>query len=729
MNLITPSTVCRSIAVGLSCFGLLHFSAVHADVVSDLMKGVFSEGLMVDLREPTFQDGVLSTDQGGVIQGPDLRIQARKISYTRKEDGDNKIWTIRAEGDLLIEYKKNLFVGEYLEYDFITQTGIILDGRTMIGAWFVGGKTIHLMQDDTCLISDAYLTTSEGPTADWYLTAENATVQNQHYLSALNVKFKIYNVPLLWVPSLSTNLDTLSEHPFRYTFGWGGVQGPRLGASYEAVSWEQFRLLVMADYRLKRGPGGGFETHYHSLDRKSLFETINYVARDISLFNRHENMRYRFQGYYKDLLWGDKLSFELSYDKLSDEDMAADYADQSLALVPSERTQLEIRRQEESWIANLFARVRVNNFETILQELPSFYATSKPFYLPQTGIISDLRCTASYLDFTYAKDISNVHDYNAPRLQLLQKLYKPIVQGAVTIQPEVGGTAIFYGNSPGGSERWVALGTAGATITAPLHRYYSERWKHIITPYAEYQYFTFPTVSPDDHYIFDLNDAWYRVSMVRFGIDQSLYLKQRDGIIRRYLYADLYSRAFFETETIPTTIYKSYARLVMAPFATIRQTLETAWDWDEQELDHLNFRTEWTVNEDFAISAEYRHRDDFCWRKADPDNFVMESFHTIEELRHSQVSFRRDAAVLHFFYRFHPNWAIEFESLHGWNRRDHSRYIEFEVDLYGTLRSACRVKMSYQHREGDNRVAVYLSLGGHSPDHERTGDFIPSLSF
>ena len=44
----------------------------------------FAQGVTVDLRNPVYSDGVLSTECGGVIQGPNLRIQAMRISYTRK---------------------------------------------------------------------------------------------------------------------------------------------------------------------------------------------------------------------------------------------------------------------------------------------------------------------------------------------------------------------------------------------------------------------------------------------------------------------------------------------------------------------------------------------------------------------------------------------------------------------------------------------------------------------
>ena len=86
-------------------------------------------GLTVDLREPTFSDGVLSTEKGGVIQAPNIRIQARKLIYTRKDVDDHLICTLQAEGDLILEFGDYYFIGDSIEYDFIEKTGIIYHAK------------------------------------------------------------------------------------------------------------------------------------------------------------------------------------------------------------------------------------------------------------------------------------------------------------------------------------------------------------------------------------------------------------------------------------------------------------------------------------------------------------------------------------------------------------------------------------------------------------------------
>jgi hypothetical protein len=147
------------------------------------------------------------------------------------------------------------------------------------------------------------------------------------------------------------------------------------------------------------------------------------------------------------------------------------------------------------------------------------------------------------------------------------------------------------------------------------------------------------------------------------------------------------------------------------------------------ELDHYNVRTEWTYSPNFALAVEYRHRSSYDWRKADHTNFILDSFRTIQELRDSQLSDRRDTLLLHMFYRFHPSWAFEFKSRSGWNRILEPSYNEFEIDLLGTLRSAWNFKLSYQHKEDDDRISVYMTIGIQRPDCATPWRPAPYLGF
>lgn len=695
---------------------------------SDLGTIQLQEGIIVDLREPSYSGGVLATDNGGVIKGPDFRIQARHIIYTRKTENQERTYTIVAEGDLIMEFGDYIFVGDRLEYDFLSKTGVIYDGRTMAEPWFFGGKHIILACDGSYVISNGFATTSMNYYPEWEISAQEAWLSRDRYLEAKNIQLRLFNVPLLWMPTFRANLDDIFDAPIRYSIRLWGRQGPRVGLSYELFSWNQWKTILRLNYRLNRGPGGGFETYYRSLDHKTSLQTINYGAMDSSLIHPNERVRYRFQGIYDSLFMEDSVSVDMSWDKLSDKDMATDYKDKGLELDTAGRTQLIVRRQEQQWITNFISRVRLNAFQTLKQELPTLETTWRPFTLGESGVIADMLVRASYLDFVYGNNLAHVHDYSAPRIELSPKFYRQFKWGNLNVTPEAGAIGIFYGNSPQSTVKWLAVGNLRCTLNTTLSRTYSN-CKHVVTPYARYDYYTYPTISPNNHYIFDIDDGWYRLNMLRFGASQSLYYKSDSGYVERKILADVYGNAFFDTQTIHAVVPKVYADVVFNSTSFLKHVLNTAWDFSRNELDHFNFRTEWTINENIAIAAEYRHRDAYDWRKADHTNFILDSYRSIFQLRHSLLSDRRDTLLLHCFCRLHPNWAIEFQSRQGWNRIREPKYTEFEVDLLATLRSALNIKLTYQHRENDDRIAFSFNIGLKRPDFERECSRIPSLRF
>lgn len=702
----------------------LSASLCHADDDDDSC----TKDVTVDLRYPTFCDGVLTTEQGGIVTAPNIRIQATHVEYTRKMLDGVPIYSVVAEGDLIIEFNEYVFVGDRLEYDFLNRCGVINNGRTMAEPWFFGGQTIFLLPDGSYTIHNGYATTSPSIHADWKICTGSATLSENNDLCCKNVKFCVWGRPVFWVPSLATNLDTIFDSPIRYSVKWGSRQGHRFGMVYELFSYERWKTFLRLDYRLKRGLGGGIETGYRSYDNKTRFRSISYCARDSSIIHPGQRFRYLFQGIGDTLLMDDKISIHMSYYKISDIDMPTDYYDRGLELDTAGPTELLIRRQEDSWIATLNTRVRINNFQTLKQELPTFETSFHPFEIASTGIVNDTYFNASYLDFVYGNNQLYDHDYSSSRIELAPLFYRNFRFGNINAMPEAGGVAIAYSNSPGSASKYLALGKFGLTLNTDFYRLFAT-CKHVITPYVHYDYFTTPTVSPNHHYIFDIEDGWYRLDMMRVGVKQSLYHKTNNGYITRPIYADIFANVFFDTHTFAQAVPKVYADVVFNSFSFLKHKVQTCWNFNQNLLDYYNVRTEWTVSEDVAVAAEYRHRSPFDWRKADHTNFILDSFRSVSQLRHSQVSDRRDTLLFHIFWRFHPCWAFQFESRSGWNRMTQPAYNEFEIDLLGTLPSAWNFRLSYQHKEDDDRVSVYMSIGLKRPDFFNCGGIVPLLGF
>lgn len=678
--------------------------------------------LKVDLCEPTFAEGILSTEKGGVIEGPDLRIQAQKIIYSKSTHH------LIAEGDIILEFGEYYFIGDRLEFNFKEHEGTLYNGKTGVEPWYFGGEQIFLHADGSFTLYQGFITTSDTENRDWEITAESAELQDRQFLNASDITFNIRRVSVLWIPSLKMDLDTIFDAPIRYSFKWGGRQGVRGTMVYELFSWNRFKTFFRLDYRVKRGFGGGFETYYRSEDRKEIFNTINYFANDNSLSNPHEKYRYRFQGIYHNLVLEDGVSIDLTWDKLSDRDMATDYNDRGLELDTAGRTLLLIRKQEENHIEFFLSEVKVNPFQSVMQQLPTMEVSFRPQNLWNSGIISTSLLRASYLDFSYSNNIWHRHNYSSTRLEFTQGFFRPIPLQTFTLTPSVGMLGIYYGNSPEHKQRFLGLLSCNLEGKTSFSRRF-ETCKHVIEPYFRLEYLTHPTISPNEHYIFDIQDGWYESKNIRIGCLNQIFMQSCSGCLVRPLFIDLYTYAFIDTPTIGTTFPKGYLTVSTLSLPTLRHTFETAWDFQHGVLDHFNFRTAWTVADNLAIQGEYRHRSPFAWRKADPTNFILDAFRSQKELLHSPLSDRRDTLLVNLFYQYNPNWALFFEARHGWNRKHESSYNEFEADLIGRLPSAWNIKLSYQHREDDDRVAVYFTIGLHKPNRARCEAIMPCLEF
>lgn len=676
------------------------------------------DGITVDLREPLYADGILSTTQGGVITAPKLRVQAINIQYTHRKTEEGFVWTIEAEGDLILEFGEYVFVGETLFYDLEKREGVITYGKTAVEPWFFGGEKLELRSDGSYVIYNGYVTTSENEVPDWGLYSKKVIVEKDQYFKGQQMHVEVFNYTVFWIPSFRANLNSIFDNPIRYRFRWGGRQGPRFGLTYEIFSWRHWKTFFRFDYRLTRGPGGGIETRYRSEDRKTEFQSINYLAKDSSILHIHEKARYRFEGLFRKQMHEDKTTILFTYDRISDKDMPSSYYDRDFDFDTAERTQLLVRREEEQWIGTFNTRVRINGFQTVKQELPTLEVNFKPFNLRKTGIIFENLASASYLNFEYSKNLLHVRDYSSTRFEYFPSIYRPILlKRYLTLTPEIGLIGIIYGNSPRHNEQCVVMGKGALHLQTQLHQFYGSI-KHVIEPYAAYRYFTSPTSSAHDHYIFDLSDGWARLNYLSFGINNAIYSKDCEGKISQILGADVYTFAFFDTDKIYQTIPRMYGRFFLFSCPRIKHTLHTGWNLEHGQFDHLNFQTKWTYSDDFALAFEYRYRDSYCWRKVDPENFFLDAFRSENELRHSSVSDRRDTILLHFFYRFHPNWACEVTSRQGWDRIRQPSYFEYEIDLLTTIQTAWHLRFSFQHQEIDNRVAVYLNVGLKRPDLE-----------
>jgi hypothetical protein len=591
---------------------------------------VLETEITVHLMDPIYCDGILSTESGGVLSGPDIRIQAKKIEYLRQKDCDPPQIRVTCEGQLLIDYGEWTLTGSAFSYDFLTHSGKLIQGKVASPPWYIGGEEILLTPEGEIHVTNGYITTSEGGEDDILITSPSVTLTPDAVLTARSIQLRIKNIPVFWIPKIHLDLKETYESPFGVQFGWGGFLGSHLGIRYQFLKWGHFRGYARLDGYLGRGFAGGIETEYNPPCDCIEFYTRNYYAHDLSIYDPKKRDRYRFQGTYYDRIFDQTTSVELIYDIVSDAQMAADYQTDDFELNTAQRTQLDIRKEDPNWIAELFTRVRVNSFQSVNQELPTLFWTWHPFELWQTGIIAESFFKASYLNFVYSDELTpEPPDFQSGRFEIHPRIYRPFHWGALTVTPMVSLIGIAYSDNPSHE----AVGQAAAdfclqTETALYSLYGS--LKHVIEPYLHYHHITAPRSGVDHHYVFTIQDAYAHLNLLRLGVRNSLYF--RDGLcVSQPLWLDLWTNAFFDTSTISTLIPKVYLTAEWSPYPRLFIGIDTAWNNEHHQVDFYNHRLDWTFNENLATSLEYRQRGRYAWRKADFYNFILESVRPEEE--------------------------------------------------------------------------------------------------
>ncbi|MBS3903113.1 MAG: hypothetical protein KGZ30_01920 [Anaplasmataceae bacterium] len=647
----------------------------------------------VDLKDPLFRQGVISTDQGGVITTEGIRIQARQIEYVNRIENGVAVRKITAQGDLLFQYGDQAFIGEKLEYDFITRTGLIEEGKTHVELWFIGGEKIYLQADGSYYILNAYFTswTSDDPL--WEVHAGRIRITEDRQLSARNLRFNIAKFPFFWLPSFKTNLNLIKKVPIRYAVRWDKELGPRISGRYLLYSWETLDVFLRGDYRLLKGGALALETEYLAEDRLTEFVTRSYGAIDDKSTPIEQALNhYRLQGKFRTQSHDDKTHVHLTYDKISDQAMIFEFPSDDFEINTGQRTNLLISHLEDNAFVDLQVQPLINRWQSLNQQIPSLSLGIRPFEFGSSGIIMQNFTNSSFLDYTYASNLRPyIHNTHSIRLQTINSIYRPLRMGYVTVTPSAGIIGIFYNNNPEHHSVGQATGTYGCTMVTRLQRPYTH-FDHVIEPYMNFQGLSRPKASIDRVFIFSIKDGYHSINSLRFGVKNSLYRPSYMNPSPK-LSTDLYSYAFFGERGNLSTLPRLYTDISL-DYPSNMTDVGFVWNIQEHLIDRINARTRWTINEDVAFALEVRHRSRFDWRKADHENFIMDVSRPFSQLLQSPISDGRNTLLLQAQIRLHPLWTMHLASHAGWGRGDDPAYHSGKVDLYTTILTGWRIRLS-----------------------------------
>jgi hypothetical protein len=457
---------------------------------------------------------------------------------------------------------------------------------------------------------------------------------------------------------------------------------------------------------MKNGLGAGLLTNYKSHNGEAKFNALNYVAQGDD--KSWDTARYRLEGYYQNYFAEPNLKLTAMYDKLSDKKMKTDFADHAVSDVRAGLTEATLWREEPNWKANLNTRVKINSFQTVKQELPLLSFNQRPMTLGNTPLILENKLSAGYLNYRYARNTPRVRDFASSRTELSQKLYTTCLLSPIAITPSAGYRLIQYSNSPQHDARLQAIGELGIGAKTRLVNH-SCLGQQILEPYVEEFSITRPPVHPNKAFIFDIEDGWTQINMLKYGLRHSWYLPSSTDSFTQKILSDLYIRSFFASSHLPKEPYKLWIASTWDATPKVSYKLNTAWDTQRHILDHCNIAMRRTISKTLAVILEWRQRSSYSWRKLDTENFIVDAARSAHRLRHSEMSDSRRTALFSLCWSPVPTLDLDFTSYYGFRHVSPRRYTNLEINLTTLIRGALRFTVSFYHRPGGPTNGFYIT--------------------
>lgn len=344
--------------------------------------------------------------------------------------------------------------------------------------------------------------------------AEQTTRDSDYSAYMKDVRFKYYDTTLLRLPAMRSNLLNPAVPLKSVRAGHDST----FGASVE-TQWFLGRILglqepagtdstLFLDYYDKRGPGGGASVEY---ERENYFgRMLGYAINDHGedrLGRTRKNievpqeLRGRFAFQHRQFLpdnW--QLTAEVSY--LSDKNFLEQFYREEFYAGKEPETLLHLKRIEDNRALAFLGKVRINDFQDDVEELPSaeYHWTGQSFLDDRLVFFSDSQ--ASRLRYRFAEGRSGEPDDYFAFAQTRDEVDMPLALGNSKVVPFVAGT-FGYDDGAGFQKELnepileagkdaVGIGEAGVRMsTLPFWRVYpgveSELWdlhglRHTIRP-------------------------------------------------------------------------------------------------------------------------------------------------------------------------------------------------------------------------------------------------------
>ncbi|WP_235606826.1 LPS-assembly protein LptD [Syntrophotalea acetylenivorans] len=170
-----------------------------------------------------------------------------------------------AFGDVHFSGPDGELFGDEMFLNLASGQGQVANGRILVHdpKFHISGTTIAKTGERSYRVEEGTFTSCDGPVPSWKFTASDLDVTMGGYAWAKNVKFHIYDVPVLYLPIIGYPVKTERESGLLIpSVGYSDSRGSQLFMSYYQVIDRNQDATFYLDYLSRLGLGKGLEYRY-----------------------------------------------------------------------------------------------------------------------------------------------------------------------------------------------------------------------------------------------------------------------------------------------------------------------------------------------------------------------------------------------------------------------------------------------------------------------------------
>ncbi len=394
--------------------------------------------------ETTYQNGLATARDNVAIHVGDTDIYADSAQY------NSRTHEITADGNVRIYRGTSLYLAAHGVYNIDTKEVRTSNMRTEYNPYFLSGKNVTQISQNSYRVENATFTTDDSPSPDFHLHARTVRVYEDDHVVFRDVTFYIGDVPVFWWPYLYQSLNDAFNFTVSpaYLSSWG----PTLLTEVTFPITDDIKGRLRLDYRGRRGLAIGFESDidygkdnssnaklktYYIQDQNSEINQTSVPRKDVGAGRYRVSLEDRTN--FTDDIYG-----IVDVTKLSDRYVMQDFYQNEFRINPVPDNVVALTKTDPAYTLTAIARFQANEFFQQTERLPEVVLDVKRQPLFGTPIFYEGESGVANLHRSFAEG-SGFEDYSALRLDSFhQILYPKTYFGWLSIVPRAGFRATYY---------------------------------------------------------------------------------------------------------------------------------------------------------------------------------------------------------------------------------------------------------------------------------------------